>query len=97
MLVLNRNNIRTRTLGKAIERASATLVAAGFPVIQPGVTNHSLRRTSRVCCTRPVYPRLRDGADEAHLVGAGTGGVRAKMARSRDTGARMDALTQGAD
>ena len=39
----------------------------------------------------------RAGADGAHLVGARAGGHARKMARSCDTGARMDALLQGAD
>ena len=41
----NRNNIRIRAVGKAVERANEALAAAGMPPIQEGVTNHSLRRT----------------------------------------------------
>jgi integrase len=42
---LNRNNIRIRVVGKAVERANKALVEAGLPPIGDGITNHSLRRT----------------------------------------------------
>jgi integrase len=42
---LNRNNIRIRVLGKAIQRANLALADAGVAPIADGVTNHSLRRT----------------------------------------------------
>jgi integrase len=42
---MNRNNVRMRAVGKAVERANATLEKAGIAPITDGVTNHSLRRT----------------------------------------------------
>jgi integrase len=42
---LNRNNIRIRIVGKAVERANADLEKEGIAPIADGVTKHSLRRT----------------------------------------------------
>jgi integrase len=41
----DRNNVRVRVLGKAIERANDRLAKANKPLVQTGVTNHTLRRT----------------------------------------------------
>jgi integrase len=95
---LNRNNIRTRALGKAVERANAALVAAGLPPIGAGITNHSLRRTFASLLyeagASPAYVMSQMGHTSSALA---LEVYARKMARSRDTGARMDALLQGAD
>ena len=41
----DRNNVRTRVLAKAIERANVKLREARRTPIQAGITNHALRRT----------------------------------------------------
>ncbi len=41
----DRHNVRARVLATSIQRANKNLAAAGKPPIQPGVTNHTLRRT----------------------------------------------------
>jgi integrase len=95
---LNRNNIRTRVVGKTVQAASEKLAKAGVPRITDGVTNHSLRRTFASL----LYEA---GASPAYVMGqmGHTSSALAlevyakKMARSRDTGARMDAVIQGAD
>jgi integrase len=95
---LNRNNIRIRALGKAVERANAALVEAGLPSIQDGMTNHSLRRTFASLLyeagASPAYVMAQMGHT---FLGRRAGGHAKKMARSRDTGARMDALLRGDD
>jgi integrase len=95
---LNRNNIRTRALGKAVERANAALAAAGLPPIQDGVTNHSLRRTFASLLyeagASPAYVMAQMGHTSSALA---LEVYARKMARSRDTGARMDALLRGAE
>jgi integrase len=95
---LNRNNIRTRVVGKAVERASAALVKAGLPAIPDGITNHSLRRTFASLLyeagASPAYVMSQMGHTSSALA---LEVYAKKMARSRDTGARMDALIRGAD
>jgi integrase len=95
---LNRNNVRVRALGKAVERASAKLVAAGLPPIADGVTNHSLRRTFASLLyeagASPAYVMAQMGHTSPGLA---LEVYAKKMSRSRDTGARMDALIRGAD
>jgi integrase len=84
---LNRNNIRTRVVGKTVAAASENLTKAGRPRIADGVTNHSLRRTFASLLyeagASPAYVMLEVYAK--------------KMVRSRDTGVRMDTLIRGAD
>jgi integrase len=95
---LNRNNIRTRVLGKAVERANVSLVERGLPRIQDGVTNHSLRRTFASLLyeagASPAYVMAQMGHTSSALA---LEVYARKMARNRDTGARMDALIRGAD
>src|SRR5205823_13662508 len=94
---LNRNNIRTRVVSKAVERASAVLLKAGLPAIPDGITNHSLRRTFASLLyeagASPAYVMAQMGHTSSALA---LEVYAKKMARSRDTGARMDALLQGA-
>jgi integrase len=95
---LNRNNIRTRVVGKAVERANVALAKAETPTIQGRVTNHSLRRTFASLLyeagASPAYVMSQMGHTSSALA---LEVYAKKMARSRDTGARMDALIQGAD
>jgi integrase len=94
----NRNNLRIRAVGKAVERANATLVAAGLAPIGEGVTNHSLRRTFASLLyeagASPAYVMSQMGHSSSSLA---LEVYARKMARSRDTGERMDALLRGAD
>jgi integrase len=96
--VQHRANISNRVLAKAIKRANAKLAGAGRPPIQDGVTNHTLRRTFASLLyeagASPAYVM----AQMEHASSALALEVYAKkMERKRDTGARMDALIQGAD
>ena len=95
---LNRNNIRTRVLGKAVAKASQALEKTGMPRIQDGVTNHSLRRTFASLLyeagASPAYVMSQMGHTSSALA---LEVYAKKMARSRDTGARLDALIRGAD
>jgi integrase len=95
---LNRNNIRIRVVGKAVERANKALVDAGMPPIGDGITNHSLRRTFASLLyeagASPAYVMSQMGHTSAALA---LEVYAKKMARSRDTGARMDALIKPAE
>ena len=95
---LNRNNIRTRVVGKAVERANAALVKAVLRPIPDGITNHSLRRTFASLLyeagASPAYVMSQMGHTSSALA---LEVYAKKMAGSRDTGARMDALIRGAD
>jgi integrase len=93
----NRSNVRSRTLGKAIEQANE---ARGKEEKSPiaGVTNHSLRRTFASLLyeagASPAYVMAQLG----HTSSALALEVYARMMeRERDTGARMDALVRGTD
>ena len=94
---LNRNNIRTRVVGKAVERASVALVKAGLPAIPAGITNHSLRRTFASLLyeaeASPAYVMAQMGHESSALALE----VYAKvMKHKRDTGERMDDLIRSA-
>jgi integrase len=93
-----RDNIRCKMVHKAVERANETLAAAGRPKITEGITNHSLRRTFASLLyeagASPAYVMAQMGHKSAGLA---LEVYAKKMARSRDTGARMDALIRGAD
>jgi integrase len=93
-----RGNIRVRIVGKAVERANAALVEAGMQLIADGITNHSLRRTFASLLyeagASPAYVMAQMGHTSSALA---LEVYARKMARSRDTGARMDALIRGAD
>jgi integrase len=95
---LNRNNIRTRVLGKAVAKASDALEKTGMPRIQDGVTNHSLRRTFASLLyeagASPAYVMSQMGHTSSALA---LEVYAKKMQRERDTGRRMDALIRGAD
>jgi integrase len=95
---LNRNNIRIRIVGKAVERANKALVEAGHPPIGDGITNHSLRRTFASLLyeagASPAYVMSQMGHTSAALA---LEVYARKMARCRDTGARMDALINPAE
>jgi integrase len=93
-----RGNIRRRIVGGAVERANAALIKAGRQPIAGGITNHSLRRTFASLLyeagATPAYVMAQMG----HMSSALALEVYAKkMARSRDTGERMDALIRAAD
>jgi integrase len=93
----NRSNVTRQILAKAIERANKTRVKAELSAIE-GVTNHSLRRTYASLLyeagASPAYVMAQMG----HTSSALALEVYTKvMERKRDTGARMDALIQGAD
>ena len=94
----NRNNVRCKMVHKAVERANAQLGAAGLPLITDGITNHSLRRTFASLLyeagASPAYVMSQMGHTSAGLA---LEVYAKKMARSRDTGQRMDALIQAAD
>jgi integrase len=94
----DRNNVRTRVLASAIERANANLARAGRPPLQDGVTNHTLRRTFCALLyeagASPAYAMQQMGHASASLALEIYSKV---MTLKRDTGARMDALLQAAD
>jgi integrase len=93
-----RNNVRCKMVHKAVERANVKLGAAGLPLITDGITNHSLRRTFASLLyeagASPAYVMSQMGHTSAGLA---LEVYAKKMARSRDTGQRMDALIQAAD
>lgn len=94
----DRNNVRVRVLGKTIAQANAKLAEAGKAPIQEGVTNHTLRRTFASLLyeagASPAYVMAQLGHTSSALA---LEVYARKMERSRDTGARMDALVRGAD
>ena len=92
----NRSNITRQILSKAVERANAKRTEESLSAIE-GVTNHSLRRTFASLLyeagASPAYVMAQMG----HTSSALALEVYTKvMERKRDTGARMDALIQGA-
>ncbi|MFN2467186.1 MAG: tyrosine-type recombinase/integrase [Gaiellaceae bacterium] len=94
----DRANVRTRVLAKAIEKANEQLAKEGRAPLQPGVTNHTCRRTFASLLyeagASPAYVMAQMG----HASSALALEVYAKvMERKRDTGERMDALIRGAD
>jgi len=94
----NRHNVRARVLARAVEKASAKLVAAGRSPLPAGVTNHTLRRTFCALLyeagASPAYAMSQMGHASATLALE----IYAKvMERKRDTGERMDALLKAAD
>jgi integrase len=95
---LTRDNIRCRVVSKAVDRANKALVEACLPPIGDGITNHSLRRTFASLLyeagASPAYVMSQMGHTSAALA---LEVYAKKMARSRDTGERMDALIQAAD
>ncbi len=94
----DRNNVRTRVLGKTIAQANAKLAKAGKAPVQDGVTNHTLRRTFASLLyeagASPAYVMAQLGHTSSALA---LEVYARKMERTRDTGARMDALVRGAD
>src|SRR6185437_2003423 len=93
-----RHNVRARVLDRAIVAANAKLAKAGRPPLQPGVTNHTLRRTFCALLyeagASPAYATQQMGHASASLALEIYSRV---MERKRDTGVRMDELLQGAD
>src|SRR6185437_8078447 len=93
-----RHNVRARVLDRAIVAANAKLAKAGRPPLQPGVTNHTLRRTfCALLCeagASPAYAMQQMGHASAALALEIYSKV---MERKRDTGARMDELLRAAD
>jgi integrase len=93
-----RSNITRQILVPAIEAANNARAKAGRPPIQAGVTNHSLRRTFASLLyeagASPAYVMSQMGHTSSALA---LEVYARKMERSRDTGARMDALIRGAD
>lgn len=94
----SRSNVTKRILGKAIERANAKRAESELPPIQPGVTNHTLRRTFASLLyeagASPAYVMSQMGHTSSALA---LEIYARKMERERDTGARVDALIRGAD
>jgi integrase len=94
----DRNHVRTRVLGRAIERANRKLAEAGRGPVQDGVTNHTCRRTFASLLyeagASPAYVMSQLGHTSAALA---LEVYAKKMERQRDTGARMDALIRAAD
>jgi integrase len=94
----DRNNVRSRVLAPAVARANARLAEVGRPPLQPGITNHTLRRTFCALLfeagASPAYAMQQMGHANAALALEVYSKV---MERKRDTGARMDALLRGAD
>ena len=94
----SRSTVTRRILGKAIERANAKRAEAQLPPIQPGVTNHTLRRTFASLLyeagASPAYVMNQMGHTSSALA---LEIYARKMERERDTGARVDALIRGAD
>lgn len=92
------DNIRCRVVAKAVERANEALAEAALPLISDGITNHSLRRTFASLLyeagASPAYVMSQMGHTSASLA---LEVYAKKMARSRDTGERMDALRRAAD
>ena len=94
----HRANVGSRVLGGAIAAANAARARVGLPPLQEGVTNHTLRRTFASLLyeadASPAYVMSQMGHTSSALA---LEVYAKKMARSRDTGARMDALVGGAD
>lgn len=85
-------------LAPTIARANKRARKAGKPEIQPGVTNHTMRRTFASLLyesgASPAYVMAQMGHESAALALEVYSKV---MERKRDTGERMDALVRGAD
>jgi integrase len=94
----NRSNVRKHVLGATIARANRALEKAKRPLIQEGVTNHTLRRTFASLLyeagASPAYVMSQMGHTSSALA---LEVYARKMERQRDTGARMDALIKAAD
>jgi integrase len=93
----DRQNVRSRLLLPALERANKTRAKAGLPPIAH-VTNHTLRRTfaSLLYAAGAQPPEVMDQL--GHTSAALALEVYAKkMERSRETGRRMDELFRGSD
>jgi len=94
----DRHNVRSRILAGAIERANVTRGKSGLPPLTEGVTNHTLRRTFASLLyeagASPAYVMSQMGHTSSALA---LEVYARKMQRSRDTGARMDALIRGAE
>jgi integrase len=94
----DRHTIRSRILQPTITAASALLVKRGASPIEPGTTNHTLRRTFASLLyeagASPAYVMSQMGHTSSALA---LEVYAKKMQRQRDTGARMDALVRGAD
>jgi integrase len=92
-----RSDARRRILGPAVKQANEDRAKAGLPPIT-GTTNHSLRRTFASLLyeadASPAYVMSQLGHTSSALA---LEVYARKMTRERDTGARMDALNQGAD
>jgi integrase len=95
---LHRANVTNQILVPAIARANEERAAIGLPPIQAGITNHSLRRTFASLLyeagASPAFVMSQMGHTSPSLaleIYART------MERSRDTGARLDALVRGAE
>jgi integrase len=93
----NRSNLTRQILAPAVDRANVELADAGRNTLE-GITNHSLRRTFCALLyeagASPAYVMAQMGHSDASLALE----IYAKVVdRKRDTGARMDALIQGAD
>ena len=84
--------------GSGCKSVPCVTAGAGLPAIQEGVTNHSLRRTFASLLyeagASPAYVMSQLGHTSSALA---LEVYARKMARSRDTGARMDALLRSAD
>jgi integrase len=91
----DRSNVRARVLAPTITRANKKARTAGKPEIQPGVTNHTMRRTFASLLyesgASPAYEMAQMGHESAALALEVYSKV---MERKRDTGERMDALVQ---
>jgi integrase len=94
---LHRANVSNRILAKAVERANAERAKVDRSAIE-GVTCHSLRRTFASLLyeagASPAYVMSQMGHTSSGLA---LEIYAKKMERSRDTGARMDALIRGAE
>jgi integrase len=93
-----RSNVSRQILARAVVAADKARVAAGREPIREKVTNHSLRRTFASLLyevgASPAYVMAQMGHTSSALA---LEVYARKMERSRDTGARMDALIRGAD
>jgi integrase len=94
----NRSNITRQILAPAVVKANQARENSGRPPIREHVTNHSLRRTFASLLyeagASPAYVMSQMGHTSAALA---LEVYARKMERTRDTGARMDALIRGAD
>jgi len=92
----DRHNVRARVLATAVSRANAARAEARLPPIV-GATNHTLRRTFASLLyeagASPAYVMAQMGHTSSALA---LEVYARKMDRTRDTGARMDALLRGA-